>query len=155
MEIDELDYVINYTAFLKGNIDLVNNEIIKGSKLALDNNKTIKWIIEVAALTNDQIIKITKLIRDTVLENFGIENAQNVFVKSSTGFYKTKNNEPNGATFEAMELINKYAKPLQTKAAGGIKSYKDAIKMITLGVSRIGTSSAKLIAEGKSTKNIY
>jgi deoxyribose-phosphate aldolase len=153
--VDELDFVINYSAFLEGKINLVKSEVYKGTKLALDNNKTVKWIIEIAALNNQQIIAITQLIRDVILDNFGEENADKVFVKSSTGFFKTKNNKPNGATFETMQLIVENAKPLQIKAAGGVKSYTDAVKMINLGVTRIGTSSAKLIAEGGQTKDNY
>lgn len=150
--VDELDYVINYEAFIKGNVDLVENEIIHGTKIGLNANKVVKWIIEIAALTNEQIVIITKLIKDVVIENFGVENTKNVFVKSSTGFYKTKKGKPNGATFEAMKLIVKNAKPLQVKAAGGIKNYNDAKKMIELGVTRIGTSSAKKIMDRKTTE---
>ncbi len=152
---DELDFVINYPSFLEGKINLIKSEIFKGTKLALDHKKTIKWIIEIAALSNDEIIAITQIIKEVVLTNFGEENADKVFVKSSTGFYKTKDNKPNGATFEAMQLIFDNAKPLQVKAAGGVKNYQDAEKMINLGVTRIGTSSAKIIAEGGETKNNY
>ena len=154
-DVDELDFVINYTAFLNGNINLLKSEVFKGTKLGLDHDKIVKWIIEIAALTNNQIIAITQLIKDVVLNNFGEENANRVFVKSSTGFYKTDDNKPSGATFEAMKLIIENAKPLQVKAAGGVKNYEDAIKMINLGVNRIGTSSAKVIADGKQTKNDY
>jgi len=152
---DELDFVINYTAFLEGKINLIKSEVFKGTKLALDNNKVVKWIIEIAALTNEEIIAITQIIKEVVLTNFGEENADKVFVKSSTGFYKTKDNKPNGATFEAMQIILDNAKPLQVKAAGGVKNYQDAEKMINLGVTRIGTSSAKVIADGGETKNNY
>ncbi len=150
--VDELDYVINYVAFIKGNVDLVENEIIQGTKKGLDNNKVVKWIIEIAALDNNQIVAITKLIRNTVIANFGEKNAKNVFVKSSTGFYKTKNGKPNGATIEAMKLIVENAKPLYSKAAGGVKTYDDAVKMIEMGVERIGTSSAKKIIDGELTE---
>jgi len=152
---DELDFVINYTAFLEGKINLVKSEIFKGTKLALDNAKIVKWIIEIAALNNQQIIAITQLIRDVVLNSFGEENADKVFVKSSTGFFKTIDDKPNGATFEAMQLIADNAKPLQIKAAGGVKSYADAKKMVKIGVTRIGTSSAKIISEGGQSKDNY
>ena len=46
-------------------------------------------------------------------------------------------------------------KPLQIKAAGGVKSYADAKKMVKIGVTRIGTSSAKIISEGGQTKDNY
>jgi len=153
--VDELDYVVNYIAFKEEKINLVKAEVFKGTKLALDNHKVAKWIIEIAALTTEEIIALTQLIRDVVLENFGEENAKNVFVKSSTGFFKTEEGKPNGATFEAMELIVENAKPLPAKAAGGVRNYEDAVKMVKMGVTRIGTSSAKVIADGKTAKEGY
>ena len=45
---DDLDFVCNYEAFKKGNIDLVKNEILEGTKLGLSHHKIVKWIIEVA-----------------------------------------------------------------------------------------------------------
>lgn len=152
---DELDYVVNYQAFKEGKINLVKSEVFKGTKLGLDNDKAVKWIIEIAALTNEEIIGLSQLIRDVVLDNFGEENAQNVFVKSSTGFFITEEGKPNGATFEAMGLIVENSKPLQVKAAGGVRNYNDAVKMVKLGVTRIGTSAAKLIADGGKTNEAY
>ena len=145
--VDDLDFVINYKAFKKGNTNLVVEEIIKGTAIGLKNNKIVKWIIEVAALSNEQIASISSLIKNLVIENFGIDNAKNVFVKSSTGFYKTENGKPNGATFEAIKIMSDNARPLKIKAAGGVKTKNDVLKMITLGVERIGTSSAKEIIE--------
>ncbi len=154
-DVDELDYVVNYEAYKNGQINLVKAEVYKGTKLGLDNNKAVKWIIEIAALTNEDIVVLTQLIRDVVIENFEEAQALNVFVKSSTGFYKTEEGKPNGATFEAMELIVENAKPLPAKAAGGVRNYEDAVKMVNLGVTRIGTSSAKSIADGGNAINGY
>ena len=142
---DELDFVINFKEFKKGNQNLVKNEVFEGTKLCLENSKVVKWIIEVAALSSQEIINISRLIKEVVLENFGIEAAQKVFVKSSTGFYKTEHNLPNGATFETIKLIVENSKPLQIKAAGGVRDYETAVKMIKIGVDRIGTSSSKEI----------
>lgn len=153
--VDELDYVVNYEAFKNGQINLVKAEIYKGTKLGLENSKVVKWIIEIAALSTEEIISLTQLIRDVVLDNFEVEQASNVFVKSSTGFYKTEEGKPNGATFEAMELIVENAKPLPAKAAGGVRNYDDAVKMVNLGVTRIGTSSAKSIADGGNASEGY
>ncbi|AUC21787.1 MULTISPECIES: deoxyribose-phosphate aldolase [Polaribacter] len=150
---DELDFVVNYEAFKRGELQLVTNEITKGIALALDNNKVIKWIIEVAALTNKEIIVISRLIKNIVFTDFGEENAENVFVKSSTGFFKTENNLPNGATLETMKLIAENAKPLKIKAAGGVRDYETALKMVALGVDRIGTSSSKEIVNKEQNSN--
>lgn len=148
---DELDFVINYEAFKNGEINLVKEEVLQGTKLCLENQKVVKWIIEVAALKDDEIAAISKFIKEIVLENFGMEVAQKVFVKSSTGFYKTENNLPNGATFETMKLIIENAKPLQIKAAGGVRDFETAVKMIEIGVDRIGTSSSKEICTNAKT----
>ncbi|ARV15984.1 deoxyribose-phosphate aldolase [Polaribacter sp. SA4-12] len=150
---DELDFVVNYEAFKRGEIDLVKNEITKGIELSLANNKVVKWIIEVAALTSKEIIVISQLIKDIVFDVFGEENADKVFVKSSTGFFKTENNLPNGATFETMKLIVENAKPLKIKAAGGVRDYETAVKMVELGVDRIGTSSSKEIVNKENNSN--
>lgn len=153
--VDDLDYVINYQAFINGKINLVKKEVLEGTKLGLENHKIVKWIIEIAALNNEQIIAITKLINQVVTANFDKKYFKKVFVKSSTGFFKTENGKPAGATFEAMKLITKYAKPLSAKAAGGVKTYADAVKMIKMGVTRIGTSSALAIFNDQKTTNEY
>jgi deoxyribose-phosphate aldolase len=150
---DELDFVVNYEAFKKGEIDLVTNEIIEGITLALANKKVVKWIIEVAALSNKEIIVISRLIKNIVFTVFGGEKADKVFVKTSTGFFKTENNKPNGATLETMKLIVENAKPLKIKAAGGVRDYKTAVEMIDLGVDRIGTSSSKEIVNKEQNSN--
>ena len=152
---DELDYVCNYQAFKSGNIDLVAAEILKGTQLGLDNNKIVKWIIEVAALNDLQIAELTTLIKNVVVDNFEKEVYSSVFVKSSTGFYKTENNLPNGATVASIKIMLKNAEPLPVKAAGGVRTYLEAKEMIELGVQRIGTSGAKAIANGEESTSQY
>ena len=152
--VDDLDFVINYKAFQKGKTSLVKEEVLKGTALGLQNNKTVKWIIEVAALNKEEIASISKLIKKVTIDNFGLEKAKNVFVKSSTGFYKTDGKKSNGATLEAIKVMSENAKPLKIKAAGGVKNKNVALKMITLGVERIGTSSAKEIIEETKTINL-
>ena len=152
---DELDVVLNYEAFLKKEYSLIEEEVELLSRLALDHDKTIKWIIEVAALNDEQITKVCSMIRRIILTHFGEAYTKQVFVKSSTGFYNTPDGLPNGATFKTIKLMLEAAKPLPVKAAGGIKSYNDAVKMINLGVLRIGTSSAKQIETGNQTQNTY
>ncbi|MES2864524.1 MAG: deoxyribose-phosphate aldolase [Bacteroidota bacterium] len=152
---DELDFVINFEAFKSGEINLVKSEVIQGTSLALQHNKTIKWIIEIAALNGAQIIQLTSLIKNVVVANFKEKEFENVFVKSSTGFYKTLDGSPNGATFPAIMAMLENAFPLSVKASGGIKTKEEALEMIKLGVKRIGTSSAKAISEGIETSGNY
>lgn len=151
---DELDFVINYEEYLKGNIDLVKNEVIESTRLCLDNNKIVKWIIEIAALSNEQIADITQKIKDWVTENFSGKEEM-VFVKSSTGFYQTEGGKPNGATFEGIEIMLNHAGKLPVKAAGGVRTPEDAEKMISMGVMRIGTSSAKALIKNEETCSGY
>jgi len=152
---DDLDFVCNYEAFKNGDIALVKQEILIGTQIGLAGNKTVKWIIEVAALTEKEIIQLSVLIKNVVISNFKEENYASVFVKSSTGFYQTENDLPNGATIPTIIMMLENASPLPIKAAGGVRSYQDAVEMIRLGVKRIGTSAAKTIADGENTTNQY
>jgi deoxyribose-phosphate aldolase len=153
--VDDLDFVCNYEAFKSGNVELIKQEVLIATQIGLANNKTVKWIIETAALNEKEIIQLSSLIKNIVISNFKEEDYASVFVKSSTGFYKTEDGSPNGATIPAIIMMLENASPLPVKAAGGIKSYKEAIEMIHLGVKRIGTSSAKAIANGENTPNQY
>lgn len=152
---DELDFVCDYEAFKKGEIDLVKEEVLKGTQLGLSNHKIVKWIIEIAALNSQQIMHLSCLVKNVVISNFSEDNYASVFVKSSTGFYKTENNLPNGATVPAIIMMLENASPLPVKAAGGVRTYEEAKEMIRLGVKRIGTSSAKAIANGEATNSDY
>lgn len=152
---DDLDFVCNYNAFKSGDIALVKEEILKGTKLGLKHNKTVKWIIEVAALNDLQIAQLSALIKEVVISNFNEEWYSSVFVKSSTGFYKTENGLPNGATVSAVKIMLEHASPLPVKAAGGVRTYNEAVEMVDLGVKRIGTSGAKAIANGEESSSQY
>lgn len=154
-EVDEIDYVVNFEAFKRGELALVKNEIILGTKLGLENNKTVKWIIEIAALSGAEIIQLTSLIKNCVVANFKETQFDKVYVKSSTGFYKTLDGSSNGATIPAIKAMIENAFPLPVKASGGVKSKEEALEMINLGVTRIGTSSAKAIANGFETFDSY
>jgi deoxyribose-phosphate aldolase len=151
---DELDFVCNYEAFKKGDKALVKEEILRGTQLGLEHHKIVKWIIEVAALSDLQIAELSALIKNVVIANFNDE-LESVFVKSSTGFYKTENNLPNGATVSAIKIMLENASPLPIKAAGGVRTYDEAVQMIQLGVKRIGTSGAKAIANGQESSSQY
>lgn len=152
---DELDYVCNYEAFKNGEVDLVKEEILKGTQLGLEHNKVVKWIIEVAALNDLQIAQLSALIKNVVVSNFNESDYNSVFVKSSTGFFVTKDNLPNGATVPSIKIMLKNSFPLPVKAAGGVRTYDEAIEMIALGVKRIGTSGAKAIANGEESSSQY
>ena len=58
------------------------------------------------------------------------------FIKTSTGM-----NTAGGATVEDIKLMKETAPNCKIKAAGGIKTAKQAIEMLGAGAERIGTSS--------------
>ena len=95
------------------------------------------------------------MIKNVVVSNFEQELFPQVFVKSSTGFYKTENDLPNGATIPAITMMLENASPLPVKAAGGVRTYEEAVAMIQLGVKRIGTSGAKMIVNGQKSNDEY
>lgn len=152
---NDLDFVCNYEAFKMGKNALVKNEILLCTHLGIEHHKVVKWIIEVAALNTQQIIQLSALIKNVVISNFKETSFSSIYIKSSTGFYKTENNLPNGATIPSIKMMLENGSPLSIKASGGIKSYADAMEMIRLGVKRIGTSSAKSIAHYQVGKNDY
>ena len=153
---DELDFVINYEAYLNGNLELVKDEFLRCTQLCIQNQKIAKWIIEIAALTDAQIADLTKNISNWAEENFDEKDLKNIFVKSSTGFYQTENGKPNGATFEGVQIMLDNVGKLPVKAAGGVRTPEDAEKMIKLGIKRIGTSSAlALIKNNISSEGGY
>ena len=64
-----------------------------------------------------------------------VTNAGAEFIKTSTA------NSTAGATLADVELMKKYiGKDVKVKAAGGISSFNDAEKFISLGAERLGTS---------------
>lgn len=67
-------------------------------------------------------------------------------IKTSTGFSTA------GATFADVELMKKYiGKDVKVKAAGGISSFDDAEKFISLGAERLGTSHLIKILKNTDT----
>jgi deoxyribose-phosphate aldolase len=122
---DEIDLVWNITSFKTG-IPWTKIEVAKCSKLAHDNQKLLKVIIETAYLSDSEIEQACKICTDAGAD----------FVKTSTGF------APKGATVEHITLMKKILPPsVGIKASGGIKTREQVLAMINAGASRIGTSS--------------
>ena len=121
---DEIDMVINVGILKSKDFKYVENEI-----LAVKNevgNRVLKVIIETCYLTNEE-----KKIACKLAMNAGAD-----FVKTSTGFGS------NGATTNDILLMKEVVKEhLKIKASGGISDKETALNYISIGVSRIGTSS--------------
>ena len=153
--VDALDFVVDYKAFKNGELDTIRYEVSEGTVIGVDAGKSVKWIIESAALTSEQIAELTKLISEIVIQSVGVEKAKNVFVKTSTGFFTPEDGSPGGATIDAVSIMSQNAGPLKVKASGGIYSKDDVLNMVNAGASRIGTSAAKEIMLGKETNKDY
>jgi deoxyribose-phosphate aldolase len=90
----------------------------------------LKVILETAALTRDEILAGCRCCAEGEAD----------FVKTSTGMHAA-----GGATVEVVRLLHQHAAPIGVKAAGGIRTAKDALAMIDAGASRLGTSSGVAI----------
>lgn len=119
----ELDMVINIGALKAKNYAYVQNEIEKLKEVC--DNKILKVIIETCLLNEEEKIKMCEIVTQAKAD----------YIKTSTGF------STGGATFDDIALFAKYVGPdVKIKAAGGISSFDDAEKFISLGASRLGTS---------------
>jgi deoxyribose-phosphate aldolase len=129
----EVDMVINVGALKGGDYALVQRDIEAVVHVAHRSRALTKVIIEAALLTDDEKVKVCTLSKA----------AQAEFVKTSTGF------GPGGATLHDVELMRRTVGPeMGVKAAGGIRDYATAEKMISAGATRIGASaSVKIVQE--------
>ncbi len=141
---DELDFVCNYTAFKERNEELIKEEFVECSRTFLQEGKIVKWIIETAALESGQIEKICKIYADLSQKHFR-PYLQQIYVKSSTGYYTQNHRGYSGATPADIQLMVEASYPLLVKASGGIRTRKDVQQYLRLGAKRIGTSSAREI----------
>lgn len=121
---DEIDMVINVGMLKSKDFKYVENEI-----LAVKNevgDRVLKVIIETCYLTDEEKRLVCKIAMKAGAD----------FVKTSTGF------GTNGATIADIKLMKEVLKgQLSIKASGGISDKETALNYISLGVSRIGTSS--------------
>ncbi len=130
---DELDMVINIGALKDGDYDYVKKDIAEVVRVAHERGAKVKVIIETCYLTDEEKVKACELAKEAGAD----------FVKTSTGFGS------GGATVEDVMLMRKTVGPeMGVKAAGGIRTYEQALAMIEAGATRIGASSGVKIVQG-------
>ena len=135
---DEIDMVINIGWAKDKKFDAIEEEI--RTLKAACGSRILKVIIETCLLTEEEKIEMCKRVTAAGAD----------FIKTSTGFSKA------GATFEDIELFSKNIGPgVRMKAAGGISSFDDAEKFISLGASRLGTSRLVKIAKAETNVTGY
>jgi len=132
---DEMDFVINIAALKSGDDRAIEQEMEYLTSKARTIGVRTKFIIETAYLTDDEKVRVCKVANRVKPD----------FMKTSTGY------GPSGATVEDVRMMRSSLLPeIQIKAAGGIRSYAEALQLLQAGASRLGTSSGIKIIEEAS-----
>ena len=129
----EIDMVQNIGALKSRDYKLVAEDVAAVVRAAHARQASVKVIIEAALLTDEEKV-----------ESCAIAQAAGAdYVKTSTGFAS------GGATAADVALMRQVVGPgIGVKAAGGIRSGKDAQAMIAAGATRLGASAGiKIIKE--------
>lgn len=129
--VDEIDMVMNIGEMKSGHYGNVEKDIQEVVDVGHKSGKLVKVIIETCLLTDDEIVKASKIVAKTGAD----------FVKSSTGF------STEGATVHGIKLMSKAVEGTNTavKASGGIHTAQDAQAMINAGATRLGVSHSMAI----------
>lgn len=123
----ELDVVVNIQAIKAGDYNYIKNELESMTTYTHMKNHTIKVIIEIGLLSQQEIINTCK-----VCEEVGVD-----FVKTSTGVIGR------GATTADIILLKKLLPAkLKVKASGGIRTKEQVLDLIEAGADRIGASAS-------------
>lgn len=140
----EVDMVVNIGQALAQEWGAVLEDIARIVEKAKEHQAITKVIFETGLLDDPVKIKLCELS----------EQAGAAFVKTSTGFGFVKGPDgvlqSTGATEHDIQLMRRHSGPsVQVKASGGIRSFADAVKLVELGATRLGTSSTVAIASGE------
>jgi len=145
---DELDIVLNLSSIKEKKFSVLSRDI-KTMLLAAHNvvvNKpginrkplVVKFIIETGYLSDNEMIDVSKLIRDAYYtDRHEHEKVVECFVKTCTGF------GPRGVEHNDIKNI-KFGigdNSIGIKASGGISTIDTVSLLLTLGATRIGTST--------------
>lgn len=121
---DEIDMVMNIGALKDKNYDLVRDDVKAVVEAA--NGTLVKVILETCLLTEDEIKKACELCVEAKAD----------YVKTSTGF------STRGATIEDIRIMKEAVHgKAKVKAAGGVRTPEDMVKIVAAGADRIGTSA--------------
>jgi deoxyribose-phosphate aldolase len=141
MGADEIDMVMNLSAFKSGKIDHVKRDIDAVLKEVRKKNALLKVIIEIELLSHEEIVEACNIVADVGAD----------YVKTSVGLLR--GSKP--AEVEKVKLMYNTVSPkgLKVKASGGIHSTEIFLAMIKVGASRVGTSKGIEIITGLKNSN--
>jgi len=137
----EIDMVVNTGKVLSEDWDYVSDEIKAIAAVTKKHGAALKVIFENDFLPEDRHkIRLCEICSELHVE----------FVKTSTGYGYTKQADGsynyNGATQHDLELMRSHTAPeVQVKAAGGVRTLEDTLKVRELGVTRIGATATEAI----------
>ncbi len=138
----EIDMVANIGKVLGGDLAYVEAEIRAVNEVCLNNRAILKVIFENDYLQDRHIIELCGICAK-VKPAFVKTSTGYGFVKQANGMYNYK-----GATLEHLKLMRKHCPPeVQIKAAGGVRSLEELLKVRELGVTRIGATATEAILE--------
>ncbi|HUI43486.1 MAG TPA: deoxyribose-phosphate aldolase [Terriglobia bacterium] len=138
----EIDAVINAGKALGGDWAYVRDEIRALNQAVLADGAILKVIFENDYLQDEHIIRLCEICSEV-----GV-----AFVKTSTGygFVKQPDGSYNyrGATDHHLRLMRVHCAPqVQIKAAGGVRTLDDLLRVRALGVARIGATATETMLE--------
>ncbi len=135
----EIDMVMNVGAMKARDLKTVREDML-AVRRACRAGIVLKVIIEACLLSDEEKVLACQIAKDVGAD----------FVKTSTGFNK------GGATVADVALMRRtVGAKMGVKAAGGVKSFEDAMEMIRAGATRIGTSSGVLLVSGQKASGAY
>lgn len=142
----EIDMVINIGKALGGDWEYVSEEIKSVNHACSTQGALLKVIFETDYLQDEHIVRLCEIC----------SMHRVAFVKTSTGygFVKQPNGDYNyqGATDHVLRLMRQHsASEVQVKAAGGVRTLDDLLRVRALGVTRIGaTATAAILDEARA-----
>jgi deoxyribose-phosphate aldolase len=144
----EIDMVVNIGKVLSGDWAYVESEIRAINDECLKHGAILKVIFENDYLKDEHKVKLCEICSQIPV----------AFVKTSTGYGYVKGDDgkfsTKGATLEDVALMMKHVTPgVQVKAAGGVRSLDELMKMKELGVTRIGATATAVIIEEAKKRN--
>lgn len=153
----ELDMVIQIGRALGGDWSAVEADVQAVVSAAHDRGAIVKVIFENDFLPDDN----HKITLCEICRRAGAD-----FVKTSTGYGFVRQAAGGynyrGATEHDVALMKQHAGPtMQVKAAGGVRTHADAVRMRELGATRIGASAPETLifptaaARGESARDGY
>ena len=129
---DEVDMVLAVGQLRDGDYHLVYRDIAEVADAAHQHDLILKVILETGLLTDEQ-----KIAACVIAQEAGAD-----FVKTATGF------SGGGATVPDVALMRRVVGPaMGVKAAGGIRTAEDALRMVAAGANRLGTSGGVRIMQ--------